>query len=87
MSRIAAVLGRGPDAARYGELAASVRAAWQAEFIGADGDVRPATQANIVRALTFGLLPRRAARAGRGATRPAGPRRGDAPGHRVPRHP
>ena len=57
MSRIAAVLGRGPDAARYAELAASVRAAWQAEFIGADGDVRPATQANIVRALTFGLLP------------------------------
>jgi alpha-L-rhamnosidase len=57
MSRIAAVLGRGPDAARYGELAASVLAAWQAEFIGADGDVRPATQANIVRALTFGLLP------------------------------
>ena len=57
MSRIAAVLGRGPDSARYAELAASVRAAWQAEFIGADGDVRPATQANIVRALTFGLLP------------------------------
>jgi alpha-L-rhamnosidase len=57
MSRIAAVLGRGADSARYAELAASVRAAWQAEFIGADGDVRPATQANIVRALTFGLLP------------------------------
>jgi alpha-L-rhamnosidase len=57
MSRIAAVLGRGPDSARYAELAASVRASWQAEFIGADGEVRPATQANIVRALTFGLLP------------------------------
>jgi hypothetical protein len=57
MSRIAAVLGRERDAARYAGLAARVRAAWQAEFITADGDVRPATQANIVRALTFGLLP------------------------------
>jgi alpha-L-rhamnosidase len=57
MSRIAAVLGRGSDAARYADLAESVRAAWQAEFVGADGDVHPATQAAIVRALTFGLLP------------------------------
>jgi alpha-L-rhamnosidase len=57
MARIAAVLGRGPDAARYAGLAARVRAAWQAEFIAMDGDVRPATQANLVRALTFGLLP------------------------------
>jgi alpha-L-rhamnosidase len=57
MSRIATVLGRGSDAARYADLAAGVRAAWQAEFIAADGDVRPATQATIVRALTFGLVP------------------------------
>jgi hypothetical protein len=57
MSRIATVLRRGSDAARYADLAVSVRAAWQAEFIAAGGDVRPATQATIARALTFGLLP------------------------------
>jgi alpha-L-rhamnosidase len=57
MGRIAAVLGRGPDAARYADLAARVRAAWQAEFLGPDGEVRAATQAKIVRALAFRLLP------------------------------
>lgn len=57
MSRIAEILGRPGDAARYAELAASVRAAWQAEFIDQDGDLRPATQATAVRALTFGLVP------------------------------
>lgn len=57
MSRIAAILGRAGDAARYAELAASVRAAWQAEFIDPGGVLRPARQANIVRALTFGLVP------------------------------
>jgi alpha-L-rhamnosidase len=53
LSRIATVLGRGRDAARYARLAAAVRAAWQAEFVGADGVLRPATQAAIVRALAF----------------------------------
>jgi len=56
-SRIATVLGRPADADRYAGLAAGVRAAWQAEFIDADGTIRPATQATIVRALTFGLVP------------------------------
>jgi alpha-L-rhamnosidase len=56
-SRIAAILGRGADAARYAVLAAAVRDAWQAEFTGQDGTIRPATQATIVRALTFGLVP------------------------------
>ena len=57
MSRIAGILGRPADAARYADLAANVRAAWQAEFIDADGAIRPATQAAVVRALTFGLVP------------------------------
>ena len=50
------VIGRGADATRYGELAARVRAAWQAEFIG-DGRLIPDTQANQVRALAFDLVP------------------------------
>jgi len=46
MSRIAAILGRRADADRYGDLAVRVRAAWQAEFIDADGVLppRPARQ-------------------------------------------
>ncbi|SDT78572.1 family 78 glycoside hydrolase catalytic domain [Actinoplanes derwentensis] len=57
MARIAGVLGRTGEAAGYTALAAAVRAAWQAEFIGADGTIRPDTQHNLVRALAFGLLP------------------------------
>jgi alpha-L-rhamnosidase len=57
MSHIAEILGHSADALRYADLAASVRAAWQAEFIQADGAIRPATQATLVRALTFGLVP------------------------------
>ena len=57
MSRIATVLGKEADAARYAALAASVKAAWQAEFVRPDGTVRPATQATAVRALAFGLVP------------------------------
>jgi alpha-L-rhamnosidase len=57
MARIADVLNRPAEAARYRELAGRVRAAWQAEFVDADGRVRPETQANLVRALAFGLVP------------------------------
>jgi alpha-L-rhamnosidase len=57
MARIAAVLGRDEDAARYAELAEHVRAAWQAEYLDADGRLTPDTQANHVRALAFGLVP------------------------------
>src|SRR5262249_6502453 len=57
-SRIATVLGRTADAHRHPRLARPVRGAWQAEFIDADGTIRPATQATIARALTFGLVPR-----------------------------
>ena len=57
MARIARILGRDEDAARYGELAENVRAAWQAEYLDPDGRLAPDTQANHVRALAFDLVP------------------------------
>lgn len=57
LGRAAAVLGRDGDAAHYAALAASVRDAWQTEFIDEDGRVSPDTQATLVRALAFGLVP------------------------------
>jgi alpha-L-rhamnosidase len=57
MSEIAVVLGRDADAGRYAELAERVRGAWQREFIGPDGAVRPDDQPTLVRALAFGLVP------------------------------
>ncbi|MEI2810226.1 MAG: family 78 glycoside hydrolase catalytic domain [Nocardioides sp.] len=60
-SRIAAILGRADlgraeDEARWQEVGDRAREAWQAEFV-LDGRVTPHTQANLVRALNFGLLP------------------------------
>ncbi|HEX9765948.1 MAG TPA: family 78 glycoside hydrolase catalytic domain [Nitriliruptorales bacterium] len=57
LARIAGVLAHDDDAARYEELAADVQHAWQAEFVDPDGAITPATQANHVRALAFGLVP------------------------------
>jgi alpha-L-rhamnosidase len=57
MARIATVLGRPDDAARYAELSARARDAWRKEFVGPDGRLRPDTQANHVRALAFDLVP------------------------------
>jgi len=57
MTTIATVLGRADDHARYAELAANIRLAWQAEYIGTDGRLARDTQATYARALTFGLLP------------------------------
>jgi alpha-L-rhamnosidase len=56
MARIAEVLGRARDATRYTGLAGRITAAWQAEFI-IDGRITPRTQATLVRALRFGLVP------------------------------
>jgi alpha-L-rhamnosidase len=65
LSAIAAILGDHAAAAQYATLAGRVLDAWRREFTGDDGLVRPATQANLVRALAFGLIPgpRRAAAA------------------------
>lgn len=42
---------------RYADLAVKVRDAWQKEFVDSAGCVQPATQANLVRALAFDLVP------------------------------
>ncbi|MET0150698.1 MAG: family 78 glycoside hydrolase catalytic domain [Acidimicrobiales bacterium] len=57
LGRTATLLGRAAEADRFGELAASALAAWRAEFIDDDDRVRPDTQANLVRAIAFGLVP------------------------------
>ncbi|MGN6760497.1 MAG: family 78 glycoside hydrolase catalytic domain [Leifsonia sp.] len=57
LARIAEVLGRESDAARYAESAERVRDAWRTEFLTADGRTAKDTQAAYVRALTFGLIP------------------------------
>ncbi|TVZ01432.1 alpha-L-rhamnosidase [Trebonia kvetii] len=57
LASIAAVLGRPADASRYAALAELVRDAWQREFIGADGQILPGDQPNLVRGLAFGLVP------------------------------
>ena len=57
LAQIAHLLGRADDEARYRDLSAKTRAAWQAEFVGPDGALTPDTQANHVRALAFGLVP------------------------------
>lgn len=50
-------VGRPDDAAHYRHLALEVRRAWVVEFVDAEEMVRPATQANLVRALAFDLVP------------------------------
>ena len=57
LSRIAAVLGRPDEAERYRRLSAAAIDAWRNEFIDADGGIVPDTQANLVRALGFELIP------------------------------
>jgi alpha-L-rhamnosidase len=56
LAEAAALIGQGSDARRYRDLASEVRAAWQAEFVSPDGTVTPSSQANLVRALAFGLV-------------------------------
>ena len=56
-ARIARVIGREEDADRYQQLSADVVDAWRSEFLGPDGQIHPLTQANLVRALTFRLVP------------------------------
>ncbi|MFF2050248.1 family 78 glycoside hydrolase catalytic domain [Leifsonia sp. NPDC058194] len=57
LARIAAVLGRDADAARYATLAEQVGDAWRIEFLADDGRTAKDTQAAHVRALSFGLVP------------------------------
>lgn len=57
LAEIAAVLDRAGDAERYRRLAANARDAWQREFIDDTGRIAPHTQATLVRALAFDLVP------------------------------
>lgn len=57
LSRAAHVLGRTEDAAKYADIAESVRQAWQAAYRRAGGTTAADSQASYVRALSFGLLP------------------------------
>src|SRR6478609_1169850 len=54
---IARVLDDKVAADRYDELSRSVVEAWRAEFIDTSGRITPHTQANLVRALRFDLVP------------------------------
>ena len=56
-AQIALVLGRDDEAARYQHLSSSAASAWRTEFLGDDGRITPYNQANLVRALKFGLIP------------------------------
>jgi alpha-L-rhamnosidase len=57
LARIAAILGREAEAARYEEAAQHVLRAWRTEFLREDGRTAKDTQAAYVRALSFGLIP------------------------------
>ena len=57
LAATARLLGRDDDHERYQRIAKGSRAAWQAEYVAADGTVSPGTQATLVRALAFGLVP------------------------------
>ena len=56
MATIGRLIGEDEAAATYDALAGNVRHAWQTEFCLPDGEVVPATQANLTRALAFDLV-------------------------------
>ena len=56
LSRTAHILGRMEEAARYADIAESVRQAWRAAYLRADGTTATDSQASYVRALSFSLL-------------------------------
>ena len=57
LARIAAVLGEEADAAKYAELAGSVRQAFHDEYVSPRGRIVSDTQTAYALALEFGLLP------------------------------
>ncbi|MCG3208809.1 MAG: hypothetical protein FOGNACKC_02421 [Anaerolineae bacterium] len=57
LAQVARVLGKTADAERYAELAATVKAAFNAEFVTPAGRVGPNSQTAYVLALHFDLLP------------------------------
>jgi len=59
VARMAEVLGRRPEARKYARLAEQIRAAFNREFVAADGRITGDTQAGYALALHFDLLPAR----------------------------
>ncbi len=57
VGRIARVLGKDEDAARYEKLFGDIRAAFQRAYVGADGRIKGDTQTVYVLALRWDLLP------------------------------
>jgi alpha-L-rhamnosidase len=57
LQRSAVVLGKSQDATRYADLLAKIRAAFNKQFVTADGRVGGGTQTAYVLALDFDLLP------------------------------
>jgi alpha-L-rhamnosidase len=57
LARSAEVVGEHAIAEQYADLVDQVRLAWRTEFVDPDGRVQPQTQANLVRALAFDLVP------------------------------
>ena len=57
LAKIAGLLGKDVDTGEYAALHEKVKAAYQAEFVKADGRILPDKQASYVRALAFDLLP------------------------------
>ncbi|MFZ4517914.1 MAG: family 78 glycoside hydrolase catalytic domain [Microthrixaceae bacterium] len=57
LAQIATVLGDRAAEDEYSAVAAAVLDAWRTEFVTPDGSLTVPTQANLVRALAFGLAP------------------------------
>ena len=57
LQRTAKILGKDQDAARYAESLGKIKAAFQKQFVAADGTVGEGTQTAYVLALDFDLLP------------------------------
>jgi alpha-L-rhamnosidase len=57
LQKAAHVLGKTDDAAKYAELLGRIKAAWNAEFVSANGRIGPNSQTSYVLALYFDLLP------------------------------
>ena len=56
VAKMAAVLGRNDDAAKYGKLFDGIKAAFQRAYVAADGRIKGDTQAGYALALHFNLL-------------------------------
>lgn len=57
MAEMARAIGKTQDAQQYDELFGNIKAAFNREFVGADGRIKSDTQTAYVLALRFGLLP------------------------------